>query len=578
MRVADWPPALMTSRAMVPPSRSPHSSVDFIRQWIRDDQQRNAFDGRVVTRFPPEPNGFLHVGHAKSIFLNSEVAREFGGQFNLRFDDTNPLKETPEYVEAAQRDIRWLGVQWDGDAKFASDYFEQLYAWAQLLIRKGLAYVDDQSAAEIRATRGTLTTHGQNSPYRDRSVAENLDLFERMRAGEFGNGAKVLRARIDMASPNLNLRDPVLYRIAHATHHQTGNQWCIYPMYDWAHGQSDSLEGITHSLCTLEFADHNPLYQWFLENLEIYRPVQIEFARLELTHTMLHKRVLSRIMEQDMLDGWDDPRLGTLSGLRRRGVPPAAIRNLCQRVGVAKTNSMVEIELFEHCIRQELNAVSPRRMGVLDPVKLVLLNYPEDATEELEAINNPEDPAMGTRRVSFSRELYVERDDYRDNPPRRFHRLAIGREVRLRSAYLVTCVDVKRDAEGNVVEIHCTYDPETRGGSAPDGRRVRGTIHWVDRRTAVEVEVQLLEHLFLDPQVGHLDADSIIAHFNPDSRRRVRGVRVEPSAIEAARRETIQLERQGYFRLDCRAEERQPSLIRTIPLRDSWKKIEKKAA
>ena len=562
---------------MSSPVQANTESVDFIRQIIRDDLQQNRFGGQVVTRFPPEPNGFLHIGHAKSVLLNSELARENGGQFNLRFDDTNPLRETPEYVDAAMRDIQWLGAQWDGDVKFASGYFEQLYEWALVLIRKGAAYVDDLPAEEIRAYRGTLTQPGQNSPYRNRSVAENLELFQQMRDGKFANGAKVLRAKIDMASPNLNLRDPVLYRIVHAAHHQTGDAWCIYPMYDWAHGQSDSIEGITHSICTLEFADHNPLYQWFLEQLDIYRPVQIEFARLELTHTVLHKRVINQIIAQGYLEGWDDPRMATLAGLRRRGVPPEAIRALCRQVGVAKTNSTVEIELFEYHIRQVLNRTSPRRMGVLDPVKLIVTNYPEGQTEEFDAINNPEDERMGTRKVSFSRELYVERDDYRENPHRKFYRLTRGQEVRLRYAYLITCTDVVCNAQGDLVEIHCTYDPASRGGNAPDGRRVRGTIHWVDCRSAIDAELHLLDHLFSEPQVGHLDADTVLQHFNPDSRQVNPHAKLEPATAQDPVGTTIQLERQGYFCRDSCGPDDGLTFIRTVSLRDSWKKIERKA-
>ena len=552
-------------------------SEDFIRQHIRADRDNGTLAGPVTTRFPPEPNGFLHIGHAKSIFLNSDLARENNGRFNLRFDDTNPLTETPEFVEAMQADIRWLGVQWDGDVKFASGYFDQLYEWAEELVRHGCAYVDDLSAEQIREMRGTLTKPGRDSPYRNRPPEVNLKLLREMKDGVHPDGSKVLRARIDMASPNINLRDPVLYRIAHASHHQTGNRWCIYPMYDWAHGQSDSIEGITHSICTLEFADHNPLYQWFLDRLGVYKPVQLEFARLELTHTVLHKRVLRRIMEQGLLDGWDDPRLGTLAGLRRRGVPPAAIRNLCRQGGVARANTMVEIQKFEHCIREELNRTARRRMGVLDPVKLVVTTFPEGESVWLEAVNNPEDASQGTRPVSFSREIWVERTDYMDDPPRRFHRLAIGREVRLRYAWLVTCTGVVRDRDGRVVEIHCTHDPASRGGTAPDGRKVRGTIHWVDSRTAVPAEVHLLDHLFVDPHAGQASPDEVMNHFNPDSRRIVTGAQLEPGALEDARADTIQLERTGYFKADSAAPDR-PVLLRTVPLRDSWKKIQSKVA
>ncbi len=550
---------------------------DFIRARIRADQATGTFDGRVVTRFPPEPNGFLHIGHAKAVLLNMGLAREFGGQFNLRFDDTNPQNEAPEFVEAAQHDLTWLGVQWDGAPKFASEYFEQLYRWAIDLIVKGKAYVDDLAADQIRAYRGTLTEPGRNSPYRDRSVQENLDLFAGMRAGDFPDGARVLRAKIDMASPNLNMRDPVLYRILRATHHQTQDAWCIYPTYDWAHGQSDSIEGITHSICTLEFADHNPLYQWFLQTLDLYAPVQIEFARLELTHTVVSKRVINTFIQQGLLEGWDDPRMSTLAGLRRRGVPAAAIRELCRQVGVARTNSIVETQLFDHCVRQELNATALRRMGVLDPVKLVVTNYPEGQREEFAAVNNPEDERAGTRPVTFSRELYIERNDYQDNPHRRFHRLAIGKRVRLRYAYIVTCTGVRHNAAGEVVEVHCTYDPATRGGSTPDGSKVRGTIHWVDCGTALDAEVQLIDHLFLAPHVTYMKAQEAIEVFNPDSRQIITGVKVEPAVVQAARADTIQLERQGYFRQDSKAAPDRISLIRTVALRDSWKKIARRA-
>ncbi len=561
---------------MSAPTAQPES-LDFVRKIIQDDLQQNRYGGQVVTRFPPEPNGFLHIGHAKAILLNSDLAQEFGGRFNLRFDDTNPLRETPEYVHAAIRDIQWLGVQWDGAVKFASGYFEQLYEWALVLIRKGVAYVDDLSAAEIHAYRGTLTQPGRNSPYRERSVTENLQLFQQMRDGKFANGAKVLRAKIDMASPNLNLRDPVLYRIAHTPHHQTGDAWCIYPMYDWAHGQSDSIEGITHSLCTLEFEDHNPLYGWFLAQLAIYQPVQIEFARLQLTHTVLHKRVINRIIEQGYLDGWDDPRLATLTGLRRRGVPPAAIQDLCRRVGVAKTNSTVEIELFEYCIRQVLNRISPRRMGVLDPVKLIVTDYPVGKTEEFDAINNPEDERMGTRKVTFSRELYVERDDYREEPHRKFYRLTQGQEVRLRYAYLVTCTDVVRNDRGELVEIHCTHDPASQGGNAPDGRRVRGTIHWVDCHSALDVELHLLDHLFTEPHSGHLDAETVLQYFNPASRQVLPQAKLEPAVARDLPGTTIQLERKGYFCRDTHSAADALTFIRTVSLRDSWQKIARKS-
>lgn len=567
----------MTNSSAVDKKDASSVNLDFIRTQVKSDQESGKFDRRVVTRFPPEPNGFLHIGHAKSVLLNMGLAQEFGGHFNLRFDDTNPEKEAPEFVEAVQRDLHWLGVSWDGGPKYASGYFEQLYFWATELIQKGSAFVDDLSPDQIRESRGTLVEPGQNSPFRERSVKENLELFAAMKAGDFPNGAKVLRAKIDMASPNLNMRDPVLYRIMHASHHQTHDKWCIYPTYDWAHGQSDSIEGITHSICTLEFADHNPLYQWFLKELGIYAPIQIEFAKLQLTHTISSKRVINTFIQNGLLDGWDDPRMSTLAGLRRRGVPAAAIRELCRQVGVAKTNSMVESQLFDHCVRQELNRTALRRMGVINPVKLVVTNYPSDQREEFEAVNNPEDERAGTRNVSFGRELYIERDDYQDNPHRKFHRLAIGKRVRLRYAYIVTCTGVKRDEKGEVIEVHCTYDPTTRGGSVSDGSKIRGTIHWVDCHTALDARVQLINHLFIDPNVAYMKAEAAIEVFNPDSRQILCGVKVEPVVAQDALADTIQLERQGYFRQDCLAAQGEISLIRTVPLRDSWKKLARQA-
>jgi glutaminyl-tRNA synthetase len=474
-------------------------SVHFIKKIIEDDLKTNKYDGRVMTRFPPEPNGYLHIGHAKSICLNFGLAQEYGGLCNLRFDDTNPTKEEVEYVESIKEDVRWLGFDWEDRLYYASDYFEQLYQAAVKLIKGNKAYVDSLSAEEIKEYRGTLMEPGKESPDRNRPIDQNLDLFERMRAGEFEDGTYVLRAKIDMASGNLNMRDPVMYRILHAEHHRTGDKWCLYPMYDWAHGLSDSIEGITHSICTLEFEDHRPLYDWFLEQLEVYQPQQIEFARLNLTHTVMSKRKLLRLVQDNNVSGWDDPRMPTISGLRRRGYTPESIREFCDRIGVAKKDSMVDIKLLEYCIREDLNKHAPRVLGVLQPLRLIIDNYPEDLVEELEAINNPEDPSMGTRLLPFSRVLYIEREDFREDAPKKWFRLAPGREVRLRYGYYITCVDVvKDDNTGEVLELHCTYDPKTRGGWSPDGRKVRGTLHWVSAAHAIDAEVRLYDHLFLD--------------------------------------------------------------------------------
>ena len=474
--------------------------TNFVREIIEADNRSGRFGGRVHTRFPPEPNGYLHIGHAKSICLNFGVAQEYGGKYNLRFDDTNPTKEEVEYVDSIIDDIRWLGFDWEDRLFFASDYFEQLYTWAVRLIEKGKAYVDDLSADEIRQYRGTLTEPGIESPYRNRTVAENLDLFERMRQGEFPDGARVLRAKIDMASGNLNLRDPVIYRILHESHHRTGDKWCIYPMYDFAHGQCDSIEGVTHSICTLEFEDHRPLYDWLLDQLEIYHPRQIEFARLKLNYTVMSKRKLLQLVREGFVNGWDDPRMPTLSAMRRRGYTPAAIRDFAERVGVAKNNSIVDIALLEYCIRQDLNLHAPRRLAVLRPLKLVIDNYPDELVEEMELVNNPEDPSQGTRRVPFSKVLYIEQEDFKIDPPKQYFRLAPGREVRLRSAYFVRAVDYLTDAQGNVIEVHCTYDPATRGGDAPDGRKVKATLHWVSAAHAIPAEVRLYDRLFLNPE------------------------------------------------------------------------------
>ena len=553
------------------------SPQDFIRAMVAEDVRNGKNDGRVHTRFPPEPNGYLHIGHAKAICIDFGVAEEFGGLCNLRFDDTNPTKEEEEYIDAIQEDVRWLGFDWDDRLFYASDYFEQMYEYAVQLVRKGSAYVCDLSADEIRAHRGTLTEPGVDSPYRSRSVEENLDLFERMRAGEFPDGTRVLRAKIDMASPNLNMRDPVMYRILHATHHRTGDAWCIYPTYDWAHGIEDSIEGITHSLCSLEFEDHRPLYDWFLDELGVYHPQQTEFARLNISHTVLSKRRLLRMVEGGYVDGWDDPRMPTLSGMRRRGYSSESVRNFVDRVGVAKRGSMADIALLEHCVREELNKRSPRVMGVLHPLKVVIDNYPEDLVEEMEAINNPEDPSAGTRRVPFSRELYIEREDFREDPPRKFFRLAPGREVRLRSAYFITCVDVVKDEQtGEVVELHCTYDPATRGGDAPDGRKVRGTLHWVSAAHALEVEVRQYDHLFVKENPNDVEEGKEFTDYvNPDSLEVLSPCYVEPSLTDAAPGHRCQFERQGYFCVDPDSTGEKLVFNRTVSLRDTWAKIEK---
>jgi glutaminyl-tRNA synthetase len=549
----------------------------FIREIVADDVQHGKYGGRVHTRFPPEPNGYLHIGHAKSICLNFGIAAEFSGLCNLRFDDTNPTKEDVEYVESIQADVRWLGFDWQDRLFYASDYFEPLYQYAVQLIKAGKAYVDSLSMEDIRATRGTATAAGQESPYRHRSLEENLDLFARMRAGEFAEGTHVLRAKIDMASPNVLMRDPIMYRILHTSHHRTGDTWCIYPMYDYAHCISDSLEGITHSLCTLEFEDHRPLYDWFLDALAIYHPQQIEFARLNMNYTVLSKRRLLTLVDQGYVAGWDDPRMPTLSGLRRRGYTPEAIRTFCERIGVAKRNSVVDVALLEHCLREDLNRRAPRVMAVLRPLRVVLVNYPADQVETLEAVNNPEDPGMGTRQVPFSRVLYIERDDFREDPPKQFFRLAPGREVRLRYAYLITCTGVVKDERtGEVVELHCTYDPATRGGDAPDGRKVRATLHWVSAAHALEVEVRLYDHLFAkaDPSDDEEGVD-FTAHLNPQSLEVLPSCQVEPSLGGAAPGSRYQFERLGYFCVDT-VDATPEALIfnRTVTLRDTWAKIE----
>jgi len=551
---------------------------NFIRNIILEDLKRNKNDGRVHTRFPPEPNGYLHIGHAKSICLNFGLAAEFGGLCNLRFDDTNPSKEDVEYVEAIKQDVRWLGFDWGNREYYASDYFEQLYEWAVQLIEAGKAYVCDLSAEQIREYRGTLTEPGKESPYRARSVEENLDLFQRMRAGEFPDGSRTLRAKIDMASPNLNMRDPVMYRILHATHHRTGDKWCIYPTYDFAHGQSDSIEGITHSICTLEFEDHRPLYDWFLDQLNIHHPQQIEFARLNLTYTVLSKRRLLELVEGGYVSGWDDPRMPTLSGLRRRGYTPGSIRNFCERIGVAKKNSVVDIAMLEHCIREDLNKRAPRVMAVLRPLRVVIDNYPENQTEDLEALNNPEDPSMGTRKLPFSRVLYIEGEDFREDPPKQFFRLAPGREVRLRYAYIIKCIGVVKDAEtGEVTELHCTYDPDTKSGSPQSGRKVKSTIHWVSAPHSLQAEVRLYNHLFVrpDPEDVEEGADWK-SNLNRNSLERLPSCRVERSLAGAAPGSRYQFERLGYFCVDS-IDSSDEKLVfnRTVTLRDPWARIEK---
>jgi glutaminyl-tRNA synthetase len=547
-------------------------TLDFIREIVADDV-RTGKHQTVVTRFPPEPNGYLHVGHAKSICLNFGVAQEFGGRTHLRFDDTNPTKEEQEYIDSIKADVRWLGFDWGQHLYHASDYFDQLYEWAVLLIGKGLAYVDDLTADQIREYRGTLTEPGKESPYRDRSVEENLDLFGRMRAGEFPDGARVLRAKIDMASGNINLRDPVMYRILHARHPMTGDKWSIYPSYDYAHGQSDAIEGITHSLCTLEFEDHRPLYDWFLEHLPVpSRPRQYEFARLNLTHTVLSKRFLLRLVNEGRVRGWDDPRMPTISGLRRRGFPPEALRRFAETIGVAKRESVVEYAALEHAVRDVLNRTAPRRMAVLRPLKVVLTNYPEGQVEEVEVGNNPEDPAAGTRRVPFSRELWIERDDFMEDPPKKFFRLAPGREVRLRAAYFITCREVVKDAAGQVVELRCTYDPATRGGSAPDGRSPKATLHWVSAAHARPAEVRLYEHLFTRPDPG-ADGD-LLADLNPRSEEVVTGAQVEPALGDLAAGDRVQFERLGYFAVDPESTSDRPVFNRTVTLRDTWAKVQ----
>jgi glutaminyl-tRNA synthetase len=558
------------------PAETPAPS-NFIREIIVDDIATGKFGGRVHTRFPPEPNGYLHIGHAKSICLNFGLAADFGGKTNLRFDDTNPEKEEQEYVDSIMDSVRWLGFDWEDRIFYASDYFGQLFAWALQLIRAGKAFVCDLTAEEMRKYRGTLTEPGTDSPYRNRSVEENLDLFARMKAGEFPDGSRTLRAKIDMASPNMNMRDPAMYRILHAEHHRTGSEWCIYPMYDFAHGESDSIEGITHSICTLEFQDHRPLYDWYIEQLGIYHPQQIEFDRLNLTYTLLSKRKLLQLVRDGHVRGWDDPRMPTLAGIRRRGYTPAAIRNFCNAIGVSKTNGTIELGLLEHYVREDLNKRAPRMMAVLRPLRVVIDNYPEAQAEEMEAVNNPEDPSAGTRKVPFSRVVYIEQEDFREDPPKQYFRLTIGREVRLRYAYLITCTSVVKDDAGEVVEIHCTYDPATRGGTTPDGRKVKSTIHWVSEAHAVNAEVRLYGNLFLRENPNETDeGEDFTSNINPASLDVLTDCKLEPALGKMAPFESCQFERLGYFCADPDSKPGRPVFNRTVALRDTWAKIEKR--
>ena len=551
------------------------SSSNFIREAIDADLKSGRFD-HVYTRFPPEPNGYLHIGHAKAICIDFGLARDYGGKCNLRFDDTNPVKEDVEYVTAQKEDIHWLGFDWEEREFYASDYFDLLYAWAVRLIEKGKAYVDDQSPEEVSKNRGTLTEPGIESPFRNRSVEENLELFARMKNGEFGEGSRVLRAKIDMAHSNMNLRDPVMYRIIHQPpHHRTGNQWCIYPMYDWAHGQNDSMEGITHSLCSLEYENHRPLYEWFLKELEVYEPRQIEFARLNLSYTIVSKRKLIRLLKEGYVRSWDDPRMPTLRGLRRRGYTPEAINEFINRVGVAKNESVIDLSLLEHCVRDDLNRRALRVMGVLHPLKVVLINYPEGQVEELEAVNNPEDASAGTRKTPFSRLLYIEKDDFREIPPPKYFRLAPGREVRLRYGYFIRCVEAIKDEKGEIVELHCTYDPATRGGYAPDGRKVQGTLHWVSAAHALDAEVRLYDRLFTVPDPRDAEeGEDFLSFINPNSLEVLASCKVEPSLASAKAGDRFQFERQGYFCLDPDSTPEKPVFNLTVTLRDSWAKIE----
>jgi len=566
-----------TDRAMEPTAKAPSDvprASNFIRDIIVADQESNKFGGRVQTRFPPEPNGYLHLGHAKSTYLNFGLASEFRGHTNLRFDDTNPEKEEQEYVDSIIRDVHWLGYEWEG-LYYASDYFDQLYEWATQLIKAGKAYVDDLTAEEVRRYRGSLTEPGKESPCRNRSAEENLDLFERMRAGEFPDGSRTLRAKIDMASPNLNMRDPVMYRILRATHHRTGDKWCIYPMYDYAHGQSDSIEHITHSICTLEFEDHRPLYNWFIEQLGIFPSQQIEFDRLNVTYTLLSKRKLLQLVQEGHVSGWDDPRMPTISGIRRRGYTPEALRNFCAAIGASKTNGIIELAMLEHYVREDLNRKAQRAMAVLRPLRVIIDNYPEGQVEHLQVVNNPEDPGAGSRDVAFSRELYIEQDDFREDPPKKFFRLSPGREVRLRGGYFIKCAHVVKDATGAITEVHCTYDPETRSGNAPDGRKVKATIHWVSADHAVDAEVRLYENLFLKEDPNAVDeGKTFLDNLNPNSLEVLINCKLERSLAKADAGDRFQFERLGYFCVDPDTTSERLVFNRTVPLRDTWAKIE----
>jgi glutaminyl-tRNA synthetase len=575
MGAAMNPPNPQTE-AGVKTAPTPPAPSNFIRDIIHEDLKTNKYGGRVQTRFPPEPNGYLHIGHAKAICLDFGLADEFGGKTNLRFDDTNPSKEETEYVDSILEDVKWLGFHWDG-LFYASDYFDQLYAWAVQLIKAGKAYVDDLTADEIREDRGTLTKPGKDSPYRDRPVEESLNLFERMRGGEFPDGSRVLRAKIDMSSPNLNMRDPVMYRILRTDHHRTGSKWCIYPMYDYAHGQSDSLERVTHSMCTLEFEDHRPLYNWFIQQLGIFPSQQIEFDRLNLTYTLLSKRKLLQLVQEGRVSGWDDPRMPTLSGIRRRGYTPEAIRNFVASIGVSKTTGSIELAMLEHFVREDLNKRAPRVLAVLRPLKVVIDNYPESQSEAMDAVNNPEDAAASTRKVPFSRVLYIEQDDFREDPPKQYYRLSPGREVRLRYAYFVTCTSVVKNEKGEVVEVHCTYDPATRGGNAPDGRKVKSTIHWVSAAHAINAEVRIYENLFSNEDPSDVEeGKDVLDYLNPNSLEVITHAKVEPSLANAAAGSRYQFERLGYFCVDPDSKPGKPVFNRTVALKDTWAKVEKK--
>jgi glutaminyl-tRNA synthetase len=567
---------LKAAGANVSAEATPAAPSNFVREIIREDLKTGRYQGRVWTRFPPEPNGYLHIGHAKAICLDFGLADEFSGGTNLRFDDTNPEKEETEYVESIQADVRWLGFNWE-NLRYASDYFQQLYDWAVQLIREGKAYVCDLSAEEVRRYRGTLTEPGKQSPYRNRSVEENLNLFERMKAGEFPDGARTLRAKIDMASPNLNLRDPIMYRIVHAEHHRTGDKWCIYPTYDYAHGQSDSIENITHSICTLEFEDHRPLYNWYIQALGIFPSQQIEFDRLNLTYTLLSKRKLLQLVQEKRVSGWDDPRMPTLSGIRRRGYTPEAIRNFCASIGVTKTNGTIELAMLEHFVREDLNRHAPRVMAVLKPLKVVIDNYPEGQVEEMNAVNNPEDKAAGERKVPFSRVLYIEQDDFREEPPKGYFRLSPGKEVRLRYGYFITATRVIKNDRGEIIEVHCTYDPATRGGDSPDGRKVKSTIHWVSADHAVQAEVRVYDNLFSNPDPGDVpEGKEFTANLNPNSLEVISDARLEPSLKSAQAGDRFQFERLGYFCMDPDSMPDKLIFNRTVALKDTWAKVEKK--